>query len=160
MQGDSGAGSAARRRRIVAAAACLWWTVSTAFAVGFDPLTDLQTGISSPTCFDSTKTVTGNDVVIDLNGPTTGVNAILGITFDPASEPGGEMRLYLAYADDNISPFTGKIARSARRLRGCRGARAGCGCQTTTMRMWIHESDEQVCFASAADRPARLRRHF
>ncbi len=124
----------------------LWllFPVSAALAVGFGPLTDLQTGIGNATvltfgpedpdpgsvadgcvyavnafsgqvyrvCFDSTKTVVSNDVVIDLNGPVTGVNAVLGITFDPASDPGGEMQLYLAYADDNDSPFTGKIARA------------------------------------------------
>jgi glucose/arabinose dehydrogenase len=62
-------------------------------------------------CFDATKTVTASTTVVDLNGPSS-VNALLGIAFDPRSNPLDEMHLYLAYADDNAAPFEGKIARA------------------------------------------------
>ncbi len=68
-------------------------------------------GTVSRICFDASKVVTSSAVVIDLNGGGS-VNALLGITFDPASDPAGEMHLYLAYADDNSAPFQGKIARA------------------------------------------------
>ena len=40
-------------------------------------------------CFDSTKTVTSDTVVIDINGQD-GTNNVLGITVDPTSDPAGE----------------------------------------------------------------------
>ena len=62
-------------------------------------------------CFDATKTVATSDVVLEINGGS-GVNIVGGITFDPGSDPAGTMILYVSYADDNNSPFTGKIARA------------------------------------------------
>ena len=62
-------------------------------------------------CFDATKTVTSNTVVIDING-AGGANNVLGITIDPESNPTGEIHLYLGYADGNGAPFNGKIARA------------------------------------------------
>lgn len=75
------------------------------------------TGTVNRICFNSLKSVTSNTVVINLNGGTTSladVNGLLGIAFDPMSNPksGGEIHLYLAYADNNASPFNGKIARA------------------------------------------------
>ena len=74
-------------------------------------------GTVSRICFDSNKQVTGvapytASVVVDINGPGGGVNALLGIVFEPASDPGGTMVLYLAYSDDNGAPFNGKIGRA------------------------------------------------
>lgn len=40
-------------------------------------------------CFDATKTVTSNTVVVDING-ASGVNNVLGITIDPDSDPAGK----------------------------------------------------------------------
>ena len=62
-------------------------------------------------CFDATKTVTSNAIVVDLNG-TGSVNNVLGITFDPDSDPAGEMHLYIGYSDTNNAPNNGKIARA------------------------------------------------
>ncbi len=46
-------------------------------------------------CFNDAKSVTSDTVVVDLNGGG-GVDNCLGITFDPESDPSGEMHLYLA----------------------------------------------------------------
>jgi|GEM_PF-464919 len=62
-------------------------------------------------CFDSNKAVTSNTVVVDLNGGGS-VNNVLGITFDPNSDPATEIHLYLGYSPDNGAPFQGRIARA------------------------------------------------
>jgi hypothetical protein len=62
-------------------------------------------------CFDDAKQVTSQAVVIDLNGSGQ-VAHLLGIAFDPASDPAGEIHLYLSYAFDNQAPFNGRIARA------------------------------------------------
>ncbi len=62
-------------------------------------------------CFDATKTVTSDTVVIDLNGGS-GTNNTLGITIDPASDPSSEIHLYLAFAYSNAAPNNGRIARA------------------------------------------------
>ncbi len=66
-------------------------------------------------CFDSSKSVTSDSVVIDLDpavNPSGNTNKTLGITIDPDSDPSGEIHIYLAYADSNTAPFNGKIARA------------------------------------------------
>jgi hypothetical protein len=68
-------------------------------------------GSVSRVCFDATKTVTSNTVVIDINGAGS-VNNVLGITIDPDSDPAGEIHVYLGYSDNNGGPFEGKIARA------------------------------------------------
>jgi glucose/arabinose dehydrogenase len=111
-------------------------------AVRFQPLADLQTGIGFTTvlalgpedpnaasdgdgclyavngagtvhriCFDDAKSVTSNSVVIDLNGAAD-VSHVLGIAFDPASDPAGEIHLYLGYAISVDAPLNGRIARA------------------------------------------------
>ncbi len=62
-------------------------------------------------CFDARKAVTSHTVVADINGPGA-VNALLGITFDPQSDPGGRMDFYLGYADGPDAPNNGKVARA------------------------------------------------
>lgn len=62
-------------------------------------------------CFDDAKTVTSHTVPIDLNGPGQ-IEHLLGIAFDPASNPAGEIHLYLSYALDNLAPFNGRVARA------------------------------------------------
>ncbi len=69
-------------------------------------------GAVSRVCFDATKTVTSNTVVVNINGPGGSVNNMLGIAIDPDSNPATEIHLYLAYSDDNGSPYQGKIARA------------------------------------------------
>lgn len=62
-------------------------------------------------CFDATKSVVSNAVVIDLNGPGL-AQSVLGISFDPTSDSATVLELYLAYSDDASAPFNGKIARA------------------------------------------------
>ena len=76
-----------------------------------------QAGSVHRICFNKFKTVTSNTVVVNLNGasnPPADVNLVLGLAFDPTSSPvsGGQIHLYLAYADNNSGPFNGKIARA------------------------------------------------
>ena len=70
-----------------------------------------ESGAVHRVCFDSNKFVISNTIVIDLNSGLQ-VNHALGITIDPASDPAGEIYLYIAYAITNTAPFNGRIARA------------------------------------------------
>jgi glucose/arabinose dehydrogenase len=124
------------------AAALAMLAAAPAPAVRFQPLAELQSGIGFTTvlamgpedpnaaaagdgciyaangagtvhrvCFDDTKSVTSNTVVIDLNGDES-VSNVQGIAFDPASDPSGEIHLYLGYAVGPDAPYTGRVARA------------------------------------------------
>lgn len=126
----------------ILAAAVVGLSASSAPAVEFQPLADLQTGIGFTTvlalgpedpdstvrgdgciyaangtgtihriCFDDAKNVTSNTVVIDLNGAES-VSNVQGIAFDPASDPSGEIHLYLGFAIGPDEPFSGRVARA------------------------------------------------
>jgi glucose/arabinose dehydrogenase len=104
-------------------------------AVQFGPLTNLLTGLPSPArlaygpdgclyaayafagsvgriCFDANKVVLSNTIVVPGLGGGGGVNALLGMGFDPDSDPGGEIHLYLSYSITNGAPFNGRVARA------------------------------------------------
>jgi glucose/arabinose dehydrogenase len=123
------------------AAALAAFAALPAFAVQFQPLADLQTGIRVTVltlgpedpdpvsdgdgciyaasrfgsvfriCFDDAKSVTSNTLVIDLNGADD-VSNVQGIEIDPVSDPAGEIHLYLGYAVDADAPLNGRVARA------------------------------------------------
>ena len=70
-----------------------------------------NTGVVRRICFDATKSVVSDAVVIDINGSLPVTNA-MGMAFDPRSDAGGEIHLYITYSRDGAAPFNGRVARA------------------------------------------------
>lgn len=62
-------------------------------------------------CFDITKTVASNTIVVELNGGL-GTQFLLGVAMDPASDPNGTIIMYLPWTPPSAEPFDTRIARA------------------------------------------------